>query len=186
MTQDEKRWETWNRSGVKKELEPTGRLEVRLETWTDQRCRKTWLETEKKPIEELLPEIIATFLVLGPILAEQRRRREEEARIAAERQRQAELERQRRQQDDNRFRRLIEIAEAAKRIELTREFLARLRQVEVPECGAIDGRTIAEWLDWAEAKAAEADPVGQGIQRIFADVAQIHCWSYPRKGPRFC
>lgn len=178
MTEDEKRWETWNTSGVKKELEPTGRFEVRLETWTDQRCRKTWLETEKKPIETLLPEIVATVLVLGPILAEQRRKREEEARIAAERQRLAELERQRRQRDDNRFRRLCEIAEGWQRVERARAFLARLRASDLPEMEPIDGRSLAEWLDWAEAKAAALDPVEQGTQAIFADVAQVSAWTY--------
>jgi len=178
MTEDEKRWETWNTSGVKKELEPTGRFEVRLETWTDQRCRKTWLETEKKPIETLLPEIVATFLVLGPILAGQRRKREEEARVAAERQRLAELERQRRQRDDNRFRRLCEIAEGWRRVELARAFLARLRASALPEIEPIDGRSLAEWLDWAESKAATLDPIEQGMQAIFADVAQVSAWTY--------
>ncbi|HXH53136.1 MAG TPA: hypothetical protein VNH53_06885 [Sphingomicrobium sp.] len=178
LTAEEKRWETWNRSGVKKELEPTGRFEIKIETWTDQRLRKTWLETDRNPFEALLPQVVATLLVLGPILAGQRRQREEQARILAERQRQAELEQQQKQQDDNRFRRLLDIAEGWKRAELARDFIARLRELELPEAEPVEGRSLSEWLDWAEAKATQVDPVGQGIERIFADVAQVSAWTY--------
>lgn len=178
MTADEKRWETSNNSGVKKELEPTGCLELQIHAWLDEPLRKAWLETETKPIEAMLLEIVATFLVLAPLLAERSRRQAEEARIRAERQRVAELERQRRQQDDNRFRRLCEIAEGWKRVELAREFLGRLRELDGAEAERIDGRSIAEWLDWAEARAAAMDPVGQGVEAIFGDVAAVSAWSY--------
>ncbi|MFP5328542.1 MAG: hypothetical protein ACLGHC_00165 [Alphaproteobacteria bacterium] len=178
LTDDEKRWETSNSSGVKKDLEPTGMMELQIHARLDEPLRKTWRESESKPIEAMLPEIVAIFLVLGPVLAERSRRREEEARIAAERHRIAELERQRRQQDDNRFRRLCEIADGWKRVELARAFLARLRESELPETDPIDGRSLAEWLDWAEAKAAALDPAEQGTQAIFADVAQVNAWTY--------
>lgn len=178
LTADEKRWESWNSSGVKKELEPTGRLELQIQVWMDEPLRKTWRESDRRPIEAMLPEIVATFLLLAPLLAERSRRRAEEARQFAERQRVAELERQRRQQDDNRFRRLCEIAEGWQRVELARAFLRRLRESELPETEPIDGRSLAEWLDWAEARAAAMDPAGQGVEAVFGDLGRITAWSY--------
>ena len=179
LTPEEKRWESWNRSGVKKELEPTGRLELQIHAWTGEPLKKVWLETERRPIGAMLPEIVATLLVLGPVLAERSRRQAAEARLFAERQRVAELERQERQMDDNRFRRLCEIAEGWQRVELARAFIARLREVEPDDLDAlIDGRSGADWLDWAAARATELDPVAQGVERVFTDIAQVSAWSY--------
>jgi hypothetical protein len=86
--------------------------------------------------------------------------------------------RQQRQQDDNRFRRLCEIAESWQRVELARAFIARLREVDLPQTQLIDGRILGEWLDWAEAKAAQMDPVGQGVELVFGDIARIKAWDY--------
>lgn len=177
LTAEEKRWETWNKPGVKKDLEPTGRLEFQIRAWIDQPLRKIWLETERQSAESMVPEIVATFVVLGPVLAERTRRREEQQRTWEDQQRQREIERQKRQQDDNRWRRLLQIAESSKSSELAREFIARLRQLDLPESEPVDGRTLGEWLDWAEAKANELDPVGQGIERIFEDVSRISAWT---------
>jgi hypothetical protein len=179
LTAEEKRWRISNTNGMTKELEPTGRLEFQVRTWIDQPIRKLWLETDRQPLEAMLPEIVATFLVLGDERAQQARRREEDARLWRERQRQLELEQQRRQQDDNRWKRFVEIADDWRRAEVAREAIARLRQL-VPDLNPIDGRSQAEWLDWAEAKASECDLVSQGVGYVFADVAKVgpfvdHC-----------
>jgi hypothetical protein len=174
LTDDEKRWSSRT---VRTELEPTGFLELQIHAWHDQPLRRTWRESEKRPLETMLPEIVATFVVLAPVLAERSRRREEQARVFAERQRQLELERERRQQDDKRWRRFLQIADGWKRAELAREFIARLRQLDIQRSEPTEGRSVAEWLDWAEAKARELDPVEQGVGLIFADVARIHAWS---------
>lgn len=177
LSAEEKRRETWNRSGVKKELEPTGRFEFQIRTWINQPVRKLWLETERQSLDAMMPEIVATFLMLGPMLAERTRQRAEERRLWEERQRQLEHERQRRQQDDNRWKRFVQIAEGWKRTELAREFIARLRELDVPDSEPVNGRSPAEWLDWAEAKASERDPVGQGLEAIIADVGRIESWT---------
>ena len=103
-----------------KELQPTGRLEFQVRTWIDQPIRKLWLETNRHPLDAMLPEIVATFMVLGQALVERSRKRQEEARAWAERQRQLELARQRKQQDDNRWKRFLEIAGQWKQAELAR------------------------------------------------------------------
>lgn len=177
LTPEEKRWETWNTSGVRKELEPTAFLQLTILAWTEEPVRRQWLESEKRAIDAMLPSIVATFLVLAPVFAERTRLREEAARRCAEEQRRAEEERQRRREDDNRWRQFVQIAEGWRRNDLAREFIAKLRELDLPDAEPVDGRTLAEWLEWAESKASELDPVGQGIETIFADVARIHAWT---------
>lgn len=177
LTAEEIRWETWNKSGFKKELEPTGRFEFQIRAWIDQPIRKLWLETERESFETMLLEIVATFLVLGSMLAERTRQHVEERRIQEERQRQLELERQRKQQDDNRWSRFVQIAESWKRAELAREFIAKLKELDLPESELVDGRSLVEWLDWAEAKAEVRDPVRQGIEATFSDLARVSPWT---------
>jgi len=177
LNDEEKRW-SWNKSGVKTELEPTGYFQFSIKTWIDHPIRKNWLESEKRPLDAMLPEICATFLIVGQMRAERSRVRQEEARINAERQRQLELERQRRQQNENRWKRLLEIADASKRVEVARAFIARLKELDVSDEELIDGRTASEWVAWAEEQATTHDPVRQGVDRIFGDIAQVNAWTY--------
>lgn len=123
------------------------------------------------PIEDRLAEIAATFMVAGPIMAEERRQREEEAR-------QAEEARQRRRQDRNRWQRFTEIATAWDEAETARRFLLALRELDAPEGTRIDGAPIAEWLDWAEQKLEAADPIERGIAAVFGDIANVSPWTY--------
>lgn len=177
LTAEEKRWETWNKTGVRRELEPTGFLQFTISAWTEERVRKTWLETDSRPIDNVLSEIVATLLVLAPVLSERSRQREEEAKRQAEEQRCAEEQRRRRREDDNRWRRFLEIAGDWKRASLVREFIAALRQGGMSDSKEIEGRSAAEWLEWAEAKASASDPAGQGIALIFENIARVHAWT---------
>jgi hypothetical protein len=177
LTAEEKRWETWNRSGARRELEQTGFLQFTISAWTEESVRKTWLESERRPIDTMLPEIVATFVVLAPVLAERTRLREESARCRAEEQRRAEEERQRRREDHNRWRRFLDIAGAWKEAALAREFIAALRAGDLGANELIEGRSVSEWLDWADAKASGSDPAGQGIELTFEDVARVHAWT---------
>jgi hypothetical protein len=178
MTAKEREWESWNKSGVKTELEPTGYFQFSIKAWLDQPIRKNWLESDRRPIEGLIAEIAATFLVLGPALAERRRIREEQAKLFREQQRLLELERERRKQDENRWKRFLEIAQASEQAELARQFIERLRKLEFDEATEIEGMTVSEWLDWAETRAREFDPAKQGLDRIFADIAKVKSWTY--------
>lgn len=178
LTEEEKRWETWNRSGVRTELEPTGRLQFTISAWTEQPVRKTWLESDRRSIDAMLPEIIATFTVLAPMLAERTRKREEAARRWAEEQRRAEEERQRKREDDNRWRRFLEIAGDWKRAALARDFIEALSAGGLSADELIEGRSVAEWIAWAEARAAALDPTGQGSDLLWGDVSRVTAWTY--------
>jgi len=45
------------------------------------------------------------------------------------------------------------------------------------EAGPVGGRTLEEWLEWAEGKAGERDPVARGGAVVFAEIARIEAWS---------
>lgn len=177
LTDEERRWESWNKSGVKTELEPTGHFQFSIRSWIDQPIRKNWLEGDKRSIEGMLAEIAATFLVLGRLLADRTRVRREQAKLHAERQRQLDIERERRKLDENRWNRFLEIAEGWRRIEDARAFLARLRELDLPDPQLIDDLTISDWLDWAEERVAKLDPSAQGVECVFRDIAQVSAWA---------
>lgn len=170
LTTDELRW-GGNKSGLRQELQPTGFFLFEIKRYLPGSLRREWLERDSAPLEAWFAEILATFMVAGPILAEERRQREDEARRAEE-------ERQRRKQDRNRWRRFSEIAKAWDEIGTTRRFLQTLRERELPEGELVAGRPIAEWLDWAERKLKDADPLEQGLAAVFGDVANIRSWTY--------
>lgn len=178
LTADEKRWETWNRSGVRKELEPTGFLQFTISAWTEESVRKNWLESDTRPIDRMLPEIVATFITLAPVLAERTRQREEANRRWEEKRRRAEEERQRRREDDNRWRRFLEIAGDWKQAALAREFIAALRAGDLGSNELVEGRSVAEWTAWAEERAAVMDPTGHGLEELFADIGAVRAWTY--------
>ena len=178
LTDREKRFETWNRSGFRIELEPTGVFQVTISAWTEEPVRKHWLESDWRPIDAMLPEIVATFVVLAPVLAERTRQREEAARRREEERRRVEEERQKQREDDNRWRRFLEIAGDWKQAALAREFIAALRSGDVGANEIIEGRSVAEWIAWAEERAAALDPTGGETRLLFADVSEVRAWTY--------
>lgn len=178
LTDKEREWETWNKSGMKQELQPSGFLVFVIKTYLVGSLRREWLEKAGKPMEELLPEIVATFIAAGPLLAEQRRVREEQARLHAIAEQHREQERQKRKQDQNRWRRLVQIAGGWREVEVARDFIAAMRALPVPEGMMIDDQPIEEWLIWAEQHLESANPLSHGVDGIFKDIAQIQSWTY--------
>lgn len=176
MNDDEKRWRSDTTRQVT-ELVGTGRLHVVVHTWSTGGFKREWLESDRQPIEEILPEVAATLLAMGPHLAENRRQREEDARLAEERRRRAEEERRLKKRDDNRWRRFLEHAERAEQARKAQALIAALRG-SAGAADSVEGQSISEWLDWAEARANAADPLASGSERLFADVAQVHEWTY--------
>lgn len=178
LTAEEKRWETWNRSGVRKELQPTGFLQFTISAWTEESVRKNWLESDSRPIDGMLPQIVATFLVLAPTLAERSRQREEASRRWEEERRRAEEERQRQREDDNRWRRFLEMAGAWKQSALARDFAASLKAGRNRPDVPIGDRDLGEWIEWAEQRAAAMDPTVRSAEGVFAELTQVRSWTY--------
>ena len=177
LNDDEKRWYS-DAKRLVTELVGTGRLHVVIHTWSRAGFKREWLETDARPIEVLLPEIAATLLAMRPHLAEARRQREEEAGIADERRRQAEEERRRRKVEAHRWRRFVEFARASEEDRQARALVTALRAAPHLTAEQIGERNIADWLNWAEARANAVDPLERGAAALFEEIAAVSEWTY--------
>ena len=163
----------------KRELEGTGRFVVAIKTFLGGGLKTEWVETDSEPMSELLPEIAATIVAAGPVLRDMRRAREEAERLRRiEEARRAEEE-ARRRQEKNRWKRLTEHAQAWRSAQVAREFLATLKDLSHTEQhDVVDGRTVAEWISWAEAHLREADPMTHGAKALFHNISEVKSWTY--------
>lgn len=171
LTEDEKRWYTSREWRV--ELEPTGRLVFAISTFLQNGLRQEWLETEASPMESLLPEIAATLLEAGPLLADQSRKREEAQRLwQAQRRREAE-ERERRALDAARWRRFTELAAAWHAAKNTHAFLEALMLLPSEDGEVIAGKSIPDWLQWASEHLRKADLMNVGAAGVFRELKDV-------------
>jgi hypothetical protein len=178
LTEDEKRWHSSSERSWRQELEGTGRLTFSISTFLDSHLRKEWLESEKAPMESLLPEIVATLIAAGSIRVEMRRKREEAERQRQIEQRRRAEEQERLQLNENRWRRMTELADAWRRTHHLREFITTLKEMPPDTSKTVAGRPVCEWLEWAEDQLKNSDPLVDGVEGVFADIARITAWSY--------
>lgn len=172
LTEDEQRWRSSTDRGWRQELQGTGKLVFTIKTWMRGGLKTQWLEKDDKPLEELLPEIVTTMLTAQSVLAEMRRERaEEDQQRRLDAQRRAEIE-ARRRQEVKRWQRMTELAQAWRTADATRAFLSALKSMPQPDQAVmIDGRTLEDWVQWADARLDESDPFTHGIEAIFEDIA---------------
>ncbi|WP_374576620.1 hypothetical protein [Phenylobacterium sp.] len=178
LTADEKRWASPGAKDWKQELTPTGKLLFEVKTYLPEGMKSQWLETDDLRIEDMLPEIVAAFVAATPMLVERRCAREEaeRARVIAEQQRYE--AQQRRKRDANRWRRFNELAQDWKDLAQARDFLNFLKSLPADSDVEIDGRTIADWLEWADDWLRRADPLAEGLTGIFQSVSSVNEWDY--------
>lgn len=179
LTDDEKRWRSPGDNGWKKELAPTGWLVFEIKTWQwPAGLPHQWRESEKQPMEGMLPDILATFVAAGPLLVQQRKEREaaERERHLAEKRRYE--EQQRRKRDANRWRKFRELAQDWRELATARDFLMALRSVATDSSVEIDGRCVEEWIAWAEEWLQRTDPTANGVDGVFKQVADVSDWTY--------
>lgn len=179
LTADEKRWRSADDKGWKQELVPTGRLVFEIKTWQwPNGLPRQWLESDKQAMEAMLPDILATFVAAGPLLVQLRKKREaaERERHLAEQRRYE--EQRRRKRDANRWRGFKEMAQDWHELAAVRDFVAALRWMDIDSSDEIEGRSLGEWIAWAEDWLTRADPTSGGVDGIFRRVAEITDWTY--------
>jgi len=177
-TDEEKKSWPYRDGSLVRELQPSGHLVFSIKTYLPAGLRREWVESERKRIEDLLPDVVATLIAAGPLLIEQRRQREEaerQRRIAEQRRYE---EQQRRKRDNNRWRRFVDIAGDWRDLELARAFLTAVKQTEMDHEKEIGGRKLGEWLSWAEDRICTADPISAGAEALFDSVAAVTEWTY--------
>lgn len=156
-------------------LVSSGFLRVRFDTYVGGRSRD-WIETPKKKMATLLPDIVSAIVAAGPFLAEAAREREEQHRRYE--QEQAERrERQRQQEiDHKRWSRFQEHAENWRSRDQLLAFIAELRRRLLVEGDAtIEDRPLSEWIVWAEERANALDPFQEGLKGLFEAIS----FAYP-------
>ena len=162
----------------RQELHPTGLLAFSIETYLPTLSRREWSDTAAQKLEDQVGDILASLILAGPLLIEQRRQREEDERRRREEEHRRQQEAERRRLDDNRWRRFTELAQRWQQADEVRRFLDALDQrTDVAEV-LTNGEPVSEWLSWARARLAEFDPLEAGPARVFEDVLKVTNWAY--------
>lgn len=158
----------------KMELKPTGCFVFEIKDWSwPSRLERLWRESDKRSMEGMLPEILTAFVAAGPLMVQRRKEREEEARERERAEWLRQEERRRLKRDANRWRRFREMALDWRELAAVRDFLAALRALEAEAAPEIDGRSVVEWIAWAEDWLRRSDPTAGGLEGVFAQIAEV-------------
>ncbi|MHC2251216.1 hypothetical protein ACVILK_000908 [Bradyrhizobium embrapense] len=148
----------------------TGKLVLEIRTYLRGKHNEEWRETTSKSLDDQLPALVDRFLEGAQILKAWHREiqeREEEQRQAVaqreERQRQAKLELSRRQ-------RLLDLTGDWRAAQELRAFIAALRSGPIEDNLEIQGKTIADWLAWADGVADDLDASRAGAAEAFRKI----------------
>lgn len=140
----------------------TGKLIFALRTYLRGKHNEEWRETSTRTMEDTLPTIIERLFEGAQILKAWHReiQQEEERRrqAAADRQeakRLAELQQRQRQK-------FAETAMDWRVSQQIREFIAALEVLPFDPDHIVQGKTVAEWLNWARSVADDIDPLHSG------------------------
>ncbi len=159
-------------------LESTGDLIFEVTSWTPAGFRRKWREGPTYRLEQLASDIVATIITALPAIAAEREAKEERARLYEMRAQQQRDQEAQRRLDRNRFRRLAEHAEAWRTTSLVRRFIAAVRETDLDMGAMIEGKTIAQWLNWAEVAVDRHDPLLHP-KNVIESIAAVGRWTYP-------
>ena len=121
-------------------------------------------------MEAQIPEIVATIILAGGIIGERRRKAEAAAAEFEAQRRQREEERARQRQDDERWSRFTGAALRWHEMADIRIFLETLKALPMDSSALIEGRTVVDWIDWAEQRMILGDPLRNGAGPFFDEI----------------
>lgn len=173
----EKRSPFYSDKQWRRETVSAGDLIFTIKTYIETGLTKGWRDGELR-LEEQVSEIVALLSIAVPILQEQRRQAEEAERQRREEEHRLYEERTKRKQDENRWRRFVELAARWEEAALATRFIEALRELPADGAEAFGGRTASEWLDWAREKCAEADPLRWPPGEVWCNLAEVSSWDY--------
>jgi len=161
-------WDAWRSN----DYAPSGILQLRViyGDISNPSIEKRLVESEEKPLEEALNEVMVQVVEVAvrarlreARLAEERRRwqlererQEEERRQEQER---LEAERLRREAKAARTRQLLELSERWARAEKLRTFIAAVEATGRVPAAVEEVATLEEWVAWAKGEALAIDPL---------------------------
>lgn len=137
-----------------------------------------WIETDKRKIADMLPDIIGTIMAAGPALERQRIEREESHRRYEEEQARRYEAQRLKEIDDKRWKRFQEFASNFEQRDRLLPFITELETRLAAEGDVTIGeRTLSEWIGWARARAEVLDPFGRGAAGLFESISKVTQWS---------
>jgi hypothetical protein len=155
------------------ELVGTGKLVLAIRTYLRGPHNEEWRETGSNPLESQLPKIVdrlfegARILKAWHIEQEQERERwRQEAARRAEKERLAKQEQKRREK-------LGELALNWHTAAQIRDLLAAIKAKSFQSEKDIDGKSLAEWMAWAEAAADALDATRDGAEGLFSIIGSV-------------
>jgi hypothetical protein len=157
-------------------VKPSGVLLFQIEDYTPaELCLKgEWSDTEKRPLEQAVQEIMSALWATGPALVEQHRKREEERRHYQAQQKLRWESEQQRQLDECRW---SVVANLALRAELLSKVESLLDELEAtaPDLDEIVGdRSLHQWIAWTRHRCIELNPRKIGCKKIFEKIANAN------------
>ncbi|TGT53502.1 hypothetical protein EN813_047475 [Mesorhizobium sp. M00.F.Ca.ET.170.01.1.1] len=156
--------------GFRTDLVGTGYLVFAIKTYLRGPHNEEYLENDRQPLEERLPRIIDRLFEGAVILKawhlEQEQEREKWRQEAARR---AQLQRLAKEEEE-RWSRFAAAAGAWRTNQAVMQFIAELGATPHNEDDIVGDKTIREWLDWAKRKAAEQNPLGNGMSELFRGI----------------
>lgn len=178
LTEEEKRGLNQKRPW-KREMQPTGLLQLSTETRLHPALAHSWIDTPDQPLEQQLPEIAAVFIAAAPILRERRRRYEEAERQRREEETRRYEVRQKQLRDRNRLRGFLELASRWRQVEDARLFLDALATRSADNSTKIVGDlNLGEWIAWARERLTAYNPLEAGAASVFEAIQDIDQWTY--------
>ena len=177
LTDEEKAGRSFSSQEWRQERIATGELVFSLETWISAGLPREWRDGEQV-LEQQIPEIIAVLAVAGPILEARRLEAEaaEHRRWEEEKRRREEKEKQ--DQDRNRWRRLVEYAEAWREAQLVGDFIDALVAFSGDPQALYEEKSTVEWIAWARERCDAYNPLRWNIDDLWADIASVNAWNY--------
>ena len=151
-------------AGKPVDFAPTGALSLEIHAYTE--LRKNWNDTERRKLEDVIPEFVATLLRSAVELhrrTENRRQEElERQRLAAERE---ELRKQC-SAEKQRLHDLLDMSENWQRAHTIRNFLQACKAAAAQADSSQPREEFDRWYKWAEAQANWLDPLTQSPPSI--------------------
>jgi hypothetical protein len=137
------------------ELVGTGSLVFAIRTYLRGPHNEEWKETERRPLEAQIPQIVNRLFEGAEILKAWRKERDAEGeRWRLEREKRAEIERQR-LLDEARKTELMKLAERWEAAQRLKSYLTNLASAQPPMDAVVGDKTVRDWFDWADAVVAE-------------------------------
>ncbi|MGS1094825.1 hypothetical protein ACVCNR_09590 [Aquamicrobium terrae] len=153
--------------GYRTGLVGTGYLVFAIKTYLRGPHNEEYLETDRLPLERQLPRIIDRLFDGATILKawhiEQEAERERWRQEAAQR---AELQRLAKE-EEGRWSRFVAAAEAWRTSQVVTQFIAELEMLQGKSDEVVGDKSIPEWLNWAQRRAIEDNPLAAGAAVFF-------------------